>query len=110
MKNYPVCNKLIIIKYTPYLYIDLLITDFSQLEDNCIQNFHLVRYIVGYTVKNFVLQQCINLQLYNCRYTSHNENSAYGHSHSNLLFNFFTWKRKYFAPNIRFIGDVKQLC
>ena len=35
--------------------------DFSfalQLGDNCIQNFHLGRYIVGYTVRNLVLRRC----------------------------------------------------
>ena len=30
----------------------------SDLGDNCIQNFHLGRYIVRYTVGNFVLQRC----------------------------------------------------
>ena len=29
-----------------------------NLGDNCIQNFHLGRYIVGYTVGNLVLRQC----------------------------------------------------
>ena len=28
-----------------------------HLGDNCIQNFHLRRYIVGYTVRNFVLRR-----------------------------------------------------
>ena len=36
-----------------------LITSFSvdDLGDNCIQNFHLGRYIVGYMVGNLVLKQ-----------------------------------------------------
>ena len=29
----------------------------SELDDNCIQNFHLGRYIVGFMVGNFVLRQ-----------------------------------------------------
>ena len=29
----------------------------KHLGDNCIQNFHLGRYIVGYTVGNFVLRR-----------------------------------------------------
>ena len=28
----------------------------TQLGDNCIQNFHLGRYIFGYTVENLVLR------------------------------------------------------
>ena len=31
--------------------------------DNCIQNFHLGRYIVGYTVGNLVLQRRVSRQL-----------------------------------------------
>ena len=29
----------------------------SEIGDNCIQNFHFGRYIVGYTVGNLVLRQ-----------------------------------------------------
>ena len=37
----------------------LLISTFNiNLGDNCIQNFYLGRYIVGYTVGNLVLQRC----------------------------------------------------
>ena len=32
----------------------------SYLGDNCIQNFHLGRYIVGYTVGNLVLQRRVS--------------------------------------------------
>ena len=63
----------------------------KDLGDNCIQNFHLGRYFVGYTVGNLVLRQhpsgavkCdfrTNIQ----RYTSPNENFEYGYSYSNAL-------------------------
>ena len=32
---------------------------FIELGDNCIQIFHLGRYIVGYTVRNLVLRRCV---------------------------------------------------
>ena len=59
--------------------------------DNCIQNIHLGRYIVGYTVGNLVLRRRVNLvlqrrvavklnfQLYIRRYTSQNENFEYSY-------------------------------
>ena len=31
-----------------------------QLGDNCIQNFHLARYIVGYTIRNLVLRRHVS--------------------------------------------------
>ena len=31
-----------------------------KLRDNCIQNFHLGRYIIGYTVGNLVLRQSVS--------------------------------------------------
>ena len=31
-----------------------------KLGDNCIQNFHLGRYIVGYRVGNLVLRRCVS--------------------------------------------------
>ena len=34
--------------------------DQIQLGDNCIQNFHLGRCIVGYTVENLVLRQRVS--------------------------------------------------
>ena len=64
------------------------------LGDNCIQNFHLGRYIVGYTVGNFVLRRRVsgavkrNFRPYIRRYTSPNEKFEYGYRHSNVLFNF----------------------
>ena len=53
-----------------------------QLGDNCIQNFHLGRYIVGYTVGNLVFRTYIR------RYTSPNETFEYGYPHSNALLQF----------------------
>ena len=42
-----------------------------ELGDNCIQNFHLGMYIVGYTVGNLVLRRRVNIE--------------YGYPHSNAL-------------------------
>ena len=53
------------------------ITSRLDLGDNRIQNFHLGRYIVRYTVGNF--------RTYIRRYTSPNENFEYGYPHSNAL-------------------------
>ena len=66
----------------------------SQLGDNCIQNFHLGRYIVGYTVGNLVLRRRVSgavkrdFRTYIRRYTSPNENFEYGYPHSNALLTF----------------------
>ena len=60
-----------------------------NLGDNCIQNFHLGRYIVGYTVGNLVLRRRVSgdvkryFRAYIGRYTSPNENFEYGYPHSN---------------------------
>ena len=65
-----------------------------QLGDNCIQNFHLGRYIVVYTVGNLVLQRRVSgaikrdFRTYIRRYTSPNENFEYGYPHSNVLLTF----------------------
>ena len=65
-----------------------------QLGDNCIQNFHLGRYIVGYTVGNLDLRRRVSgavkrdFRTYFRRYTSPNENFEYGYLHSNALLNF----------------------
>ena len=54
-----------------------------QLGDNCIQNFHLGTYIVGYTVGNLVLRRRVSgavkrdFRTYIRRYTSPNENFEY---------------------------------
>ena len=65
-----------------------------HLGDNCIQNFHLGRYIVGYTVGNLVLWRRVSravkrdFRTYIRRYTSPNENYEYGYPHSNALLTF----------------------
>ena len=62
-----------------------------QLGDNCIQNFHLGRYIVVYIVGNLVLRQRASravkhdFQRYIQRYASPNENFEYGYPHTNAL-------------------------
>ena len=38
-------------------YIDIIVHQNLYLGDNCIQNFHFGRYIVGYTVGNLVLRR-----------------------------------------------------
>ena len=66
----------------------------DYLGDNCIQNFHLGRYIVGYTVGNLVLRRRVSgavkrdFRTYIRRYTSPNENFEYGYPHSNALLTF----------------------
>ena len=66
----------------------------KQLGDNCIQNFHLGRYIVGYTVGNLVLRRRESgavkrdFRTYIRRYTSPNENFEYGYPHSNAFLQF----------------------
>ena len=65
-----------------------------ELRDNCIQNFHLGRYIVGYTVGNLVLRRRVSgaikrdFRTYIRRYTSPNENFEYCYPHSNALLTF----------------------
>ena len=65
-----------------------------KLGDNCVQNFHLGRYIVGYTVGNLVLRRRSSGAVKrdfrtNIRqYTSPNENFEYGYPHSNALLQF----------------------
>ena len=66
----------------------------ADLEDNCIQNFHLGRYIMGYTVGNLVLRWRVSgtikceFRTYIQRYTSPSENFEYGYPHSNALLTF----------------------
>ena len=63
--------------------------------DNCIQNFHLCRYIVGYTVGNLFLRQRASgavkhdFRPYIRRYTSPNENFEYGYPHSHEILQFY---------------------
>ena len=73
---------------------DVASTLIRHLGDNCIQNFHLGRYIVGYTVGNLVLRRHVSgavkrdFRTYIRRYTSPNENFEYGYPHSNALSTF----------------------
>ena len=66
----------------------------GHLGDNCVQIFHLGRYIVGYTVGNLVLRQRASgaikrdFRTYSRRYTSTNETFEYGNPHSNALLQF----------------------
>ena len=66
----------------------------NKLGDNCIQNFHLGRYIVGYTVGNLVLRRRgsgavkRDFRTYIRRYTSPNVKFEYGYPHSNALLTF----------------------
>ena len=63
----------------------------AYLGDDCIQNCHLGRYIVGYTVGTLVLRGRVSgavkhdFRTYIQRYTSPNENFEYGYPHSNAL-------------------------
>ena len=66
----------------------------SYLGDNCIQHFHLGRYMVRFTVGNLVLQpgaswaiKC-DFPTYIRQYTSQNEDFEYGYPHSNALLQF----------------------
>ena len=65
-----------------------------HLGDNCIQNFHLGRYIVGCTVGNLVLRRRVSgavkrdFRTYIRQYTSPNENFEYGYPHFNALLTF----------------------
>ena len=66
----------------------------NHLGDNCIQKFHLGRYIVGYTVGNLVLQRRArgavkrDFRTYIRRYTSPNETFECGYPNSNALMHF----------------------
>ena len=61
---------------------------------NCIQYFHLGRYIVRHIVGNLVLRRRVSgavkrdFRTYIRRYTSPNENFEYGYPHSNALLTF----------------------
>ena len=66
----------------------------ADLGDTCIQIFHFGRYIVGYTVGNFVLRRRVSgtvkhdFRPYIRRYTTPNEKFEYCYPHSNVLFNY----------------------
>ena len=80
-----------------------------QLGDNSIQNFHLGRYIVGYTVGNLVLRRRVSgavkrdFRTYIRRYTSPNDNFEYSYPHSNALltFDFKKTAKMFFVAPIR---------
>ena len=63
----------------------------SYLGDNCIQNFHLGRYIVRYMVGSLILWRRMSrtvkrdFRMYIRQYTSLNENFEYGYPHSNAF-------------------------
>ena len=69
-------------------------TKILLLRGYCIQNFHLGRNIVGYTVGNLVLQRRASwavkryFRTYIRQYTSPIENFEYGYPHSNTLLQF----------------------
>ena len=89
-----------------------------HLGDNCIQNFHLGRYIVGYTVENLVLRRRVSgdvkpdFRTYIRRYTSPNENWGGISTVGNLVLrrrvsgavkrDFRTYIRRYTSPNENF--------
>ena len=88
-----------------YFHENKTLAKIFELGDNCIQNFHLGRYIVGYTVGNLVLRRRasgavkLDFRTYIRRYTSPNENFEYGYPHSNALLTFILQKdsKKYFV-------------
>ena len=101
---------IIIRKYT----IQIINNDFIvfHLGDNCIQICHLGRYIVGYTVGNFVLRRRVsgavkhNFRTYIRRYTTPNDKLEYGYPHSNVLFNINTSQPGICLKNISCVSDV----
>ena len=76
-----------------HVWVSILIWK-QHLGDNCIQNFHLGRYILRYTVGNLVLRRRVSgavkrdFPAYIRQYTSPNENFEYGYPHSNALLTF----------------------
>ena len=66
----------------------------ENLWENCIQSFHLERYIVWYTVGNLVLWRRLcgavkrDFRTFIWRYNSPNENFEYVNPHSNTLLTF----------------------
>ena len=72
----------------------IMLSKHISLGDNCIQNYHLERYIVGYTVGNLILRRRASgtvkcdLRTYIRRFTTPNENFEYGYSLSNAILPF----------------------
>ena len=92
-----------------------------DLGDNCIQNFHLGRYIIGYTVGNLVLRGRMSgavkhdFQPYIRQYTCPNENFEYSYPHSNAFQQFHLklehckpYKAAHHPTKCDIINDVKQ--
>ena len=108
-------------KHLLCLYHDLRQNNFYEVKsivylgDNCIQNFHLGRYIVGYTVGNFFLRRRVSgavkhyFRTYILRHTSPNDKFEYGYPHSNVLFNIYTSKPGICFKNISCMSDVYPL-
>ena len=77
-----------------HVLLSILWSIFYKLGDNCIQNVHLGRYNVEYTVRNLFIRWCLSgavkldFRQYIRRYTSPNENFEYGYPHSNALLQF----------------------
>ena len=74
------------------------------LGDNCIQNFQLGRYIVGYMVGNLVLQGHASRAVKRDfqQYTSQNETFEYGYPHSNAFLQF--------RPQLKHYKPQKAAC
>ena len=83
-----------------------------HLGDNCIQNFHLGTYIVGYMVGNLVLRRHVSgavkrdFRTYIRRYTSPNENFEYSYPHSNAQVTFLL---KNDCENVGCCDNVQRL-
>ena len=109
------CGSNILEVISQYNYLGLTLTEFLDLGDNCIQICHFGRYIVGYTVGNFVLRRRVSgavkhdFRTYIRRYTSPNDKFEYGYPHSNVLLNMFTSKPGIFFKNISYMSDVYPL-
>ena len=97
-----------------FIYLDTVtkVSFGHKLGDNCIQIFHLGRYIVGYTVGNFVLRRRVSgavkhdFRPYIRRYTTPNEKFEYCYPHSNVLFNYKHRKMLCFSRNVSVTSDV----
>ena len=94
--------------------LDQVIFHRDYLGDNCIQIFHLGRYIVGYTVGNVVLRRRVSgavkhdFRPYIRRYTTPNEKFEYCYPHSNVLFNYKHRKIHCFSQNVSVTSDEKH--
>ena len=82
------------VKSFMYIFCIIMLTTNIELGDNCVQNFNLGRYIVGYTVGNLVLRRRVSgavkrdFRTYIRRYSSKIFFFEYGYPHSNALLQF----------------------